>query len=89
MVNKSSVKSSLVAHCFQEGMKPQSNSLTAAKESIRFLMDLAANNNFELVSLDIKAAFLESKSLNRDVLVKFPEDKWKLKPGGFQFTSDE
>ena len=66
-------------------MKPQSDSLTAANESFKLLMAVAANNGFRLASLDICAAFLQSKSLDRDVFVKPPEDikkpgtVWRLK----------
>ena len=37
-------------------------------------MAVAANNNFKLASVDIRAAFLQSKVLYRDVFVKPPED---------------
>ena len=67
-------KARLVARGFQECLKPQSDSPTAAKESVKLLMAVAANNGFKLASLDIRAAFLQSKTLDRDVFIKPPED---------------
>ena len=43
-------------------------------ESFKLLMAVAANNNFRLASLDIRAAFLQSKALDRDVFIKPPAD---------------
>ena len=48
-------------------------------------MAVAANNNFKLASVDIRAHFLRSKVLDRDIFAKPPEDikkpgvVWKLK----------
>ena len=49
------------------------------------LMAIAAHNNFRLGSVDIRAAFLQSKVLDINVYVKPPEDFrkpgliWRLK----------
>lgn len=51
-------KACLVTPGFQEGLKPQSDSLTTSKDSLKLLMALAANNNFKLASLDMRATFL-------------------------------
>ena len=58
---KTKVKARLVAQGFQETLKPQSDSPTAAKVSFKLLMALAANFHFKLASVDIRAAFLQSK----------------------------
>ena len=48
-------------------------------------MVIAANNNFKLASVDIRAVFLQSKMFDRGVFLKLPEDikkpgfVWKLK----------
>ena len=48
-------------------------------------MAIAANNSFKLASVDIKAAFLQSRTLDRDVFMKPPPDIrkegiiWRLK----------
>ena len=47
-------------------------------------MALAANQNFKVVSMDIRAAFLQAKTLDREVFVRPPNDIkkegviWKL-----------
>merc|ERR1712115_116660 len=74
----------LVAKGFQEVDQPQSDSPTAAKESFKLLMALSANFNFKIVSMDIRAAFLQAKTLYREVFVRPPKDQekegviWKL-----------
>ena len=73
-----------MAKGFQEIDQPQSDSPTAAKESFKLLMALAANQNFKVVSMDIRAAFLQAKKLDREVFVRPPDDIkqegkiWKL-----------
>ena len=81
---KQNYKARLVAKGFQEKDQPQSDSPTAAKESFKLLVALAANQNFKVVSMDIRAAFLQSKKLDREVFVRPPNDIkkegkiWKL-----------
>merc|ERR1712240_334069 len=81
---KQNYKARLVAKGFQERDQPQSDSPTAAKESFKLLMVLAANQNFRVVSMDIRAAFLRAKKLDREVFVRPPDDIkkegkiWKL-----------
>ena len=65
---KQDYKARLVAKGFQEIDQPQSDSPTAAKESFKLLMALSANFNFKIVSMDIRAAFLQAKTLDREVL---------------------
>ena len=82
---KQKTKARLVAYGFQEMMKPQSDSLTVSKESFKLLMAVAANFKFKLASVNIPAAFLQSRTFDRDVFVKLPPDIkkqgviWKLK----------
>ena len=77
-------KARLVARGFQEREQPQSDSPTAAKESFKLLVALVANSGFKVVSMDIRAAFLQAKKLDREVYVRPPEDIrkqgkiWKL-----------
>merc|ERR1711867_396479 len=81
---KQDYKARLVAKVFQEIDQPQSESPTAAKESFKLLMALSANFNFKIVSMDIRAAFLQAKTLDREVFVRPPPDQekegriWKL-----------
>ena len=84
-VQKQAFKARLVAKGFQESFKPQSDSPTASKDSFKMLMATAPNSRFKLASVDIRAAFLQSKVLNRDVFIeplsdiKKPGWIWKQK----------
>merc|ERR1712236_51225 len=81
---KQDYKARLVAKGFQEIDQPQSDSPTAAKESFKLLIVLSGNFNFKIVSMDIRAAFLQAKTLDREVFVRPPKDQekegkiWKL-----------
>ena len=82
---KTKCKARIVAKGFHEKEKPQSDSPTALRESVKIFLAVAANEAFELESVDIRAAFLQSKELDRDVFVEPPKDLkkenivWKLK----------
>ena len=82
---KTNYKARIVARGFQEEEKPQSDSPTAMRESIKIFLAVAANEELELEAIDIRAAFLQSKVLDRDVFVEPPKDLkqentiWKLK----------
>ena len=60
---KTLCKAQLVARGFQEWLKPQSDSPTAAKESFKLLMALSANFSFKIASVNIRATFLQRKFL--------------------------
>ena len=82
---KKNTKARLVACGFQETHKPQSDSPIVSKESFKFLMAVVANSGFKLASVDIRATFLQSRTLDRDVFVEPPSDikkpgiVWRLK----------
>ena len=57
---KTDYKARLVARGFQEIDKPQSDSPTALRESYKTFIAIAANKGYELCSVDIRAAFLQS-----------------------------
>ena len=69
---KQKTKARLVACGFQKTMKPQSDSPTVSKESFKMLMAVAANDNFKLASVDIRAAFLQSRTLDIDIFMVPP-----------------
>jgi hypothetical protein len=71
---KTDYKGRIVAKGFQETEKPQSDSPTVMRESVKIFLSVAANKDYELVSVDIKAAFLQSRDLDRDVFVEPPGD---------------
>ena len=82
---KTKFKARLVARGFQEEEPPLSDSPTVLRESNKLFTAVAANESFEIASIDIRAAFLQSKELKRDVYLVPPKDiakpgiLWKLK----------
>ena len=82
---KQQTKARLVARGFQETLKPLSDSPTVSKESFKTLMAITANSDFRLASVDIRAAFQQSRTLDQDVFVlpppyiKKPGMIWRLK----------
>ena len=82
---KTACKARIMAKGFHEEEKPQADSPTAMRESVKPFLAIAANQGFELEAVDIRAAFLQSKPLDRDVFVEPPKDLkkanmiWKLK----------
>ena len=67
---KTKYKARLVACGFQETLEPQADSPTALKESGKLFYLIAANEGFALRLIDIRAAFLQSHKINRDVFVE-------------------
>ena len=68
----SSVKARLVAIGFQEKERVPSDSPTVAKTALRTLMALAASNCWEIMTTDIKSAFLQGKEVDRDIFIPPP-----------------
>ena len=64
---------------------PQSDSPTMLRESMKLFFAVAANEGFKLRSIDIRAAFLQARELDRDVYLLPPKDIrkegyiWRLK----------
>ena len=67
---KTAFKARLMAQGFQERLKPQSDSPRALKENFKLLMAVATNEGFKLASVDIRAAFLQAKILDRDIFLE-------------------
>ena len=67
----------------------RADSPTAHKDSLKLALAVAANENFELISGDIKSAFLQGMSLQRKVFVippaeaKESETLWLLQKGAY------
>ena len=78
------VKARLVVRGFEEEEHVQSDSPTAAKSTLRLVIALAANEEWDLETIDIKAAFLQGKGVDRDIYVVPPKEIkeegviWKL-----------
>ena len=69
---KQRVKGRLAAKGFQEKESPQSDSPTMLRESMNMFFSVAANEDFEFRKIDIRAAFLQAKQLDREVFLKPP-----------------
>ena len=69
---KAQVKGRLVAKEFHEEESPQSDLPTLLRESLKLYFAVAANEEFGLRSMDIRARFL--KCLNREVFMEPPRD---------------
>ena len=67
---KMQIKKRVVATDFQEVKKPQLYLPMVVKESLKVLIAVTLNEDFELVSMDIRAAFLQAKILDREVYKK-------------------
>ena len=82
---ESVIKGRLVARGFEETIEGRTDSPTCNKQSLRLVFATAASHNWEIKSIDIKAAFLQGNILERDVYILPPEDLredgkvWKLK----------
>ncbi len=71
-------KARLVVRGFEEQLTQHVDSPTGDKCSSRIMMSLAKANNWSVESMDIKAAFLQSQSLDRTVYVKPPANLKKV-----------
>ena len=78
---KRKVKGRLVAKGFQEEFKPQSDSPTVLRDSLKTVLVVAANEKHHIASVDITGAFLQGEKLDREVFVKPPPDVMKERPG--------
>ena len=81
-----SLKARLVARGFEETCDIQSDSPTASKELMRIFLSILCSKGWDINSLDVKAAFLQSKTFDRDVFLKPPKEAncapdvlWKLR----------
>ena len=73
-------KARLVVRGFEEVDEAGlSDSPTADKATLRLILSIAASENWKLQSIDVKSAYLQAETLERDVFVK-PPKKFK-KPG--------
>ena len=75
------MKGRIVAKGFQESIKPQSDSPTVLRDSLKTVLAVAANERHNIASIDITGAFLQGEKLDREVYVKPPPDIRKKNPG--------
>ena len=82
--NEKIIKAWLVVRGFEEEEQVQCDSPTAAKSTLRTVIAIAANENWDLQTIDIKAAFLQGNNVDRDIFVTPPKEMkeegviWKL-----------
>ena len=78
-------KARLVARGYEEFIKTQTDSPTCTKESARVAIAIISSKQWDINSIDIKAAFLQGKELDREIFLKPPKEAqcpgklWKLK----------
>ena len=78
-------KARLVARGFEESTNVRSDSPTCMKDSLRLLFTAAASNDWQLNSIDIKAAFLQGNPIERDLFLQPPREAkcdgmvWRLR----------
>ena len=81
---KSVLKARLVVRGYEEMEAIRSDSPTCSKDSVRMLLAVAVSKDWHLHSLDVKAAFLQGKQIERDIYIKPPKEFrekdciWKL-----------
>ena len=79
------VKARLVARGYEDESSVRSDSPTCQKDSIRLLLVLAVSRGWNIHCLDIKAAFLQGKDIERELYVlppkefKKPNLLWRLR----------
>ena len=67
----------------------RAESPTAHKDTLKLALSIAANERFEIISADVKSAFLQGKTLDREVFVIPPVEAqedgmlWLLKKGAY------
>ena len=71
---KVKMKARLCLRGDQEEEKPRSDSPTVDKTSTRILYAIAANEGWEIESLDVTSAFLQGRKLERDLFVIPPQE---------------
>ncbi|VDI35391.1 Hypothetical predicted protein [Mytilus galloprovincialis] len=74
------VKARLVVRGFEEENEVKSDSPTVHKESLRLFLAIASTSEFDIHSIDIKAAFLQGKEIDRIIFVKPPKELSSDKP---------
>ena len=72
--NKPFTKARLCVRGFEEENENIRDSPTAMKESIRFCLTVAATEKWNIESLDVKTAFLQSNKLERQIIIRPPKE---------------
>ena len=83
---KTQVKAWLIAHGFEDASKDdvKKDSPTCERENLRLLFPLVSSCNWRINTMDIKSAFFQGKSIEKNVFPKPPKEVntkklWKVK----------
>ena len=83
--DKEITKARLVVRGYEETNKSRSDSPTCIRDNVRLMLAISLAREWEIQSLDIKAAFLQGKQIDRDLFLTPPKEFrkkgkiWKLK----------
>ena len=78
------VRARLVARGYEESFKERTDSPTVSKNVLRTFLAIAPNTNWNVKTTDIKSAFLQGKTISREIHVSPPKETelkgklWKL-----------
>ena len=82
----SSYKARLVVRGFEECLEEATDSPTVSKDSVRLFVALSAASSWQIMSMDVKSAFLQGDCTERDIFVAPPRESgtacsvvWKLR----------
>ena len=90
-----SIKARFVTKGFQEQFLHPSDSPTSSRETVKIFLAIAANKQWVVESLDVRSAFLQSDTLDRDVFVEPPPERrkkgiiWKLRKPCYGLDGDD
>src|SRR5215469_9827209 len=86
MINgEEEIKARLVARGFEEKeMKNQTDAPTCSPETLKMVLVIMGQNQWRMRSMDIKAAYLQGKEVEREIYLRPPKEEskgqlWKLK----------
>ena len=80
-----SIKARFVTKGFQERFSHPSDSPTSSRETIKIFLAIAGNEKWDVESSDVRCAFLQSDTIDREIYVEPPKERrrpglvWKLK----------
>ena len=67
-------KARLVIRGFEENEDIQADSPKASKTALRIVLALAANYDWAISTVDVKATFLQGRSINKNIYIKPPRE---------------
>ena len=80
-----SIKARFVVKGFQENFEDASDSPTSSRETLKVFLAVAANEKFQIKCSDVRSAFLQSETIQREVFIDPPPQRkkpgyvWKLR----------